>query len=143
MKLSPNPDLPAIQPLIQRYCLRGSIETNFVQEENDNEGKSFPENINITNGNPKEKERKNLKENYQSIDSSSSNGPQARKLDTKEFDLNQVPEHYQKELEYEQEIDIKPSNRDDPLDAKNNELNTETNYFTKESDSVDVRPKLE
>ena len=43
LKFSPNPELPAIQPLIQRYCLRGNIEENLIEEETVNEERSFPD----------------------------------------------------------------------------------------------------
>merc|ERR1712106_117417 len=104
LKFSPNPELPSIQPLIQRYCLRGSIETNLIEEENVNEGKSFPTDIKILAQKTEENERNNMRETSKNKDYASSKGPQARKLEISPSDLNQVPEYYQKELELEQAI---------------------------------------
>merc|ERR1712106_164234 len=118
LKFSPNPDVPAIQPLIERYCLRGYIEQNLVEDNSENRGKISDKSILET----KENDRKNLnddlakvvpifdemdkfgQENIEENVAVTSKGPQPRKLEISQLDINQVPKDYQKELAHEQAI---------------------------------------
>eukprot|EP00090_Calanus_glacialis_P010134 TRINITY_DN18532_c0_g1_i1.p1 TRINITY_DN18532_c0_g1~~TRINITY_DN18532_c0_g1_i1.p1 ORF type:complete len:1511 (-),score=466.46 TRINITY_DN18532_c0_g1_i1:301-4173(-) len=149
LKFSPDPELPAIQPLIQRYCLRGSIEQNLVEDESAYEGKSFPDDIKISEKSiigkgTKENERKNLEENLDNISQLSGKGPQARKLEIDQSDINQVPEYYQKELEYErslEEDEEADSSEEDLVSDKlvaQHQVNEEINEMTTDGSALDL-----